>query len=457
MYLNLLKSVKDSAFSQDPFTFLANGAQNDMATCFEIHLLENGSRAAREKWQQIQLFNLLKFAYSNSSFWKRRLPGKFENKNFLEHIPILSRDELNVQIKTEGALVKLAGDEVSSYASSGSTGTPVKVYCLPQNERYNTLRSIAQYFIENRDLNCNRTFIKPADGLKILSSDQKMVVEHYDSWVGNFSHVFEHGAYKIIYFNGDKQGLIQELLKSPVGYLACLGSHMDILLEEGGNDLIQKLQIKMWLHHSDTFDPKHREILSQLNIPIRSNYSCAELGPIAVECDKSPGYYHVTHSNVMVEADTLDTLTIGDEVLSKLLITHLHSYATPLIRYDVGDYGKLYLTCACGHEGVTLSHIHGRKKFFVKNTMGKLIAFPIFSKPLSDIISFTEFFIFQDNLEIINVELGGREKITTEEKLKVTQFIKRLVGEEFNVNVIGLDKIDWSKNPKRLPFIRYVE
>jgi phenylacetate-coenzyme A ligase PaaK-like adenylate-forming protein len=148
---------------------------------------------------------------------------------------------------------------------------------------------------------------------------------------------------------------------------------------------------------------------------------------------------------------------MGDEILNKLLITHLHSYATPLIRYEVGDYGKLHSTCPCGHDGATLSHIYGRKKFFVKNKMGKLIAFPIFSKPLSDIIHFTEFFIFQDNLESLHVELGGRAKISTEEKSKVVQFIKRLVGEEFNVNVMGVDQIDWSKNPKRLPFIRYVE
>jgi hypothetical protein len=41
---------------------------------------------------------------------------------------------------------------VSSYASTGSTGAPVKGYLCPENGYYNSIRSLAQYFINGMPL-----------------------------------------------------------------------------------------------------------------------------------------------------------------------------------------------------------------------------------------------------------------------------------------------------------------
>ncbi len=70
----------------------------------------------------------------------------------------------------------------------------------------------------------------------------------------------------------------------------------------------------------------------------------------------------MAHSNVIVECDEKLTTTFDGEVVGRLLVTHLHSYATPLIRYDIGDFGKLHDQCPCGHDGPTISHIYGQGK-----------------------------------------------------------------------------------------------
>ena len=49
---------------------------------------------------------------------------------------------------------------------------------------------------------------------------------------------------------------------------------------------------------------------------------------IGAECSKFSGYYHVATSNVIVEVVDrrfeIDGINLG-----KVLVTHLHSYATP--------------------------------------------------------------------------------------------------------------------------------
>jgi phenylacetate-CoA ligase len=283
-----------------------------------------------------------------------------------------------------------------------------------------------------------------------------LLLNTFDNWLGDLNSTFQSGKYKIIHFAKDEDALLEEILKDRVGYLACLGSHMDILLKKYPLDLKDKLGIRMWLHHSDNQDQKRIELLSKLEIPISSFYSSSEVGPIAVECYKSPGNYHVAHSNVIVEIDNNSAISFNGEVLYKLLITHLHSYATPIIRYDVGDYATFKMTCPCGHDGITLSNIHGRSKFFIKKLNGELIPFRIFSKPLSDIISFKEFFISQPDLNTIAIEISGALILSDEEKTNITKFIHDLSDNSFNVQIKLVENIDWSKNPKRLPFISYV-
>jgi phenylacetate-coenzyme A ligase PaaK-like adenylate-forming protein len=458
MPFGILGPLQINAFSAQPFTFVEQSAHDDIAACYEIHLLENGSKEARNNWQLLQLSNLARYASEKSTFWKIRLSKKFLSTLDLSVVPMLSRKELQAQVASEGAICpkeNLIG--ANSYSSSGSTGTPVSVYAMPQNARYNEIRSMAQYFIEGRSLNFNRTFIKPVDGKAALNSANQCASERLNGWAGNIGSIFKHGIGKIIQYDGCNELLINELRKDPVGYLACLGSHMDILLREGGVELIKELGVHMWLHHSDNFDEAHRHILKEAGVKIRSSYSCTEVGPVAVECTIFPGHYHVAHSNVIVEPNRNSSVMVNGETANGLLLTHLHSYATPIIRYEVGDFACVRPSCPCGHDGTTLSNIFGRKKYCLKEMDGSLLPFPLFSKPLLDLCSFEEFFSYQAEDGGIVLVVGGRDSITDREVRDLTTFLKKISQNKFKVTIKAVKHIDWSKNLKRLPFISYFE
>ncbi len=454
MYGDWLNPLKPSAFSQQPLSFVTPEVTNELGSIQAIHLLEYGQNLARVQWQTTQLNNLLSFARARSNFWAKHLPITHINIDEMGCIKPLTRQELAKQVSTEGALIHPEdGQEIKGYASSGSTGTPIQVHYLTQNARYNELRSLAQYLIEGRELQHNRTFIKPANATQLKDPNKNLLVEIRSTWLGQLSNIFESGHHKIIQLVRSDQTLIEELRRHPVGYLACLSSQMEWLLEHMG-DSIKELGIHMWLHHSDNINPRTRRQLKELGIPTQSIYSCSEAGLIGFECPTHLNHYHVAHSNVIVEASS-ESVECEGVSLNKLLVTHLHSYATPLIRYELGDYGKVLKSCPCGHNGTSIAQIYGRKKFFIQTSKGEIF-FPFFSASLQSVIDFDEISMRQLKLNEVEVNIVCGHEFSSESLILAERYLQSITSEQIKFKLEQVKDIDWSKNPKRIPFICYI-
>ncbi len=446
------RPLRADAYGDRPFTLLDQASQNDLANITAINLIENGDRTAREHWQNRQLTNLLRHAHGRSKFWRQRMPSRIISPGIMRYLPIQSRQDIINQVNLEGSLVQSNGNApVASIETTGSTGTPVKVYVSPENAYYNVVRSLAQYFIYDLSLEESRVLIVHAARLARLEKGSSEV-RSAGSWAGPLSTVFRNGSTKTIVHKYDDNALIDELLKEPVGYLVCANRYVDILMDNGGVDLIKKLGIKLWLHRADYRDPEIVKLLAEIEVPSLSNYSAGETGPIAFECSKYRGYFHVAHTNVIVECDNQLTVSFNDALLGRLLITHLHSYATPIIRYDVGDFGQLEQKCRCGHDGPTIFNIFGRGKHFLRHPNGRLLPFYVSTKLLRDVVVFKECRFRQTEIDTINVEIGGRESITADEETNLRKVITKVTDPAFNISVKPVREIDWSDSPKRLFF-----
>ena len=223
-------------------------------------------------------------------------------------------------------------------------------------------------------------------------------------------------------------------------------------MKNGGTDLIQKLGVKLWIHNSDYRDPDFVTALRDIGVPSLSNYSAGEIGPIAYECSQCQGSFHIAHTNVIVECDDQLTASFNGASLGRLLITHLHSYATPIIRYDIGDFARLDRGCPCGHDGPTISNIFGRGKHFLRRPDGKLLPFYLSTRILQEAVVFKECRVRQTAIDSITVEIGGRENISADEEARLKNLITKATDPVFNIKMMPVKEIDWSGNPKRLFF-----
>ncbi|MCP3465798.1 MULTISPECIES: hypothetical protein [unclassified Bradyrhizobium] len=135
-----------------------------------------------------------------------------------------------------------------------------------------------------------------------------------------------------------------------------------------------------------------------------------------------------------------------------MLITHLHSHATPLLRYDIGDFGKLHHQCPCGHNGPTISHIYGRGKHFLRHPDGRYLPFYLSPRVLREAVEFKECRFRQESIDTITVEIGGREILTPEEEEKLRATVIAAAEPAFKVEIKPVKEIDWSNNLKQLFF-----
>jgi phenylacetate-coenzyme A ligase PaaK-like adenylate-forming protein len=90
--------------------------------------------------------------------------------------------------------------------------------------------------------------------------------------------------------------------------------------------------------------------------PIINLYSAAETGPMAFECPKVPGRFHVLERDFRLESQDFGR---GPE----LLITRLAPGLYPWVRYRIGDLGRV-TQCSgeCGVRGAVIEGFHGRTR-----------------------------------------------------------------------------------------------
>jgi phenylacetate-CoA ligase len=212
----------------------------------------------------------------------------------------------------------------------------------------------------------------------------------------------------------------------------------------------------MWVSVADAVDPGLRDALTSEDIALRSTYSAQEVGPIGFECQHSSGNYHVATSNVVVEVNSDEPYLLGSHRLGHVLVTHLHSYATPFIRYDIGDLAVLSAECSCGHRGPTLSNVYGRGRNLLKHKDGTISPFYLGAPLIATLPEFNDYRVRQTGVGTLVVEIGGRTALNANEQNIIISLVKKQAGNDFQVEVRAVPEIDWRASAKRLGFYNEV-
>jgi phenylacetate-CoA ligase len=441
--------LRNRAFSEKPMTFVDQAPKNFLSDIIDLVAIETGNRTAREHWQKRQIQNLFQHAAQKSAFWRKRMGTNKINDINLSDLRILTRHEVANQVETEGSL--LAGERIpaKTHATSGSSGIPVQFFSSEMNSSYNTIRYAAQYFMEARDLTLNRTRIR----LVRMPDKPGFTIVKNKTWPEPLEPLIRTGSHKHIeYFRPDINSLWEELQRESIGYLITRPDFVESMLQYIKPNDFKRAGTVMLVPVGGEVSPELRQSFSSVGIPVRANYSSEEVGPIGFECQKVPGCYHVATSNAIIEVIPDENIQLRGQRVGRILVTHLHSYATPFIRYDIGDLATLGRSCSCGHDGPVLSNIFGRSKALIKHADGRVSQFHLRGKELATIAKFDEFRIRQTGVKNIVVEIGGRDTLNPEEVSALAKLIRLHAGDEFDVTVKAVAQIDWGHSTKRLGF-----
>jgi phenylacetate-CoA ligase len=95
----------------------------------------------------------------------------------------------------------------------------------------------------------------------------------------------------------------------------------------------------------EILEPQCRVACEQaFGVKVVDVYKSGEVGYIALQCPASENY-HVQSENVLVEVLDDEGRPCRSGQTGKVVITALHNFAMPLLRYDIGDYAEVGDAC----------------------------------------------------------------------------------------------------------------
>jgi phenylacetate-CoA ligase len=148
-------------------------------------------------------------------------------------------------------------------------------------------------------------------------------------------------------------------------YLLTYPTNLAALLDEVERQGVSVPGLRQVRTIGETLAPAVRQrAQSVLGVTVADTYSSQELGTMAIQCPHS-GLYHVMAEGYLVEVLDPHGAPCGDGATGRLVVTDLHNFAMPLIRYDLGDYAEVGPACTCGRGLPTLRRIVGRERNMV--------------------------------------------------------------------------------------------
>ncbi|MCC9601462.1 hypothetical protein LOC67_12975 [Stieleria sp. JC731] len=102
-----------------------------------------------------------------------------------------------------------------------------------------------------------------------------------------------------------------------------------------------------------------------------NDYGSAEFGSIACDCKEHDGM-HVFDDFFIVEVVNDDGIPLGDNQIGNVVVTDLMNHTMPMIRYKIGDLGRLDTSpCVCGQASPRLT-VLGRESDVIRDGAGKV-------------------------------------------------------------------------------------
>lgn len=127
------------------------------------------------------------------------------------------------------------------------------------------------------------------------------------------------------------------------------------------------------LSAAEALHAAQREVIEKaFGCPVFNTYGCREVMLIASQCDRRDGL-HLSADHLRVELDSLQASRSG-EMIGEVVLTDLHNYGMPLLRYVNGDLAtSADGPCECGRGLPRLRQVDGRKLDTLRTPDGRLV------------------------------------------------------------------------------------
>jgi phenylacetate-CoA ligase len=407
--------------------------KRDVALQELVEQLEASQWASGRELLDSQLRHLSRLARhfeAHSPWFARRLRDagvtqatQLGHRSALHHLPVLTRREMQAAGEAFYCAVPQGHGTVSESRTSGSTGEPVVVRRTGVSRLFSAALAMRELCWHRRDVRGRLCTIRPT------TSDYEL----YESWGPPASVFGPTGPMLALPIAADVTQLAAWISEFQPNMLVAFPSTLGVLAAHFRHRRLTLPGLRDVLTFGETLSASVRAAVeATFGVMVADSYSSQEIGHIAIECPVS-GLYHVMSESVIAEVVDEDGRPCLPGQFGRILVTDLHNYATPLVRYAIGDVAEVADPCPCGRGLPAWKRILGRERNFICMPDGSrhwpLTGFP----RCREVAPVIQYQVVQHSLTTIEARLVVERPLTAGEEDRLRVLFQQAAGFHFNV------------------------
>ena len=406
----------------------------------EIKFIQENSYEKGLPIREAALQQLLNFATQNTTFYKNIQGNDLKSFPFMNKFSLLEHYN---EICVEKSKIPGQVGDVHIQTTSGSTGTPFKI---PQDTR-KRMRRIAE--------------LKYFGAIAGFKTHEKLIhLRTWNRWQQKTAKQIK--TENIIPFDISKIGDVElkqlcELIISSKavclrGYASSLGKLAEYAKDKGYKFPHLKLAIAGAESLQDDVRALFKEVM---HADIQSQYANEECGILAQErvptLEKdNPMYWNNSgYFFEVLKFDSDEPAEYGE--LGRIVITDLHNYAFPVIRYDNGDTAILQAPNQFSNGYPTIEKLYGRRLDLTYTTTGTAVSPLTYGRILKHYENIAQWQFIQDGEKdyALNLIMRGEEPNLP----SIVEMLKESLGRDANIIINKVDDIPILASGKRKPVV----
>ena len=357
-------------------------------------------------------------------------------------LPVLTRRDLQ-QHADDLLNPRLLGThgQITQAHTSGSTGAPVRFCRTDLTEHFWRALALREHIWQRRDFSGKLAVIR--------SNIEKGAASN---WGPATENVVQTGPACSLNIRADIDEQLDWLSAENPDYLLTHPSNLKALAARALERGIALPRLRQTAHLRRNIDRRYDRLCRRAwNAGIADVYSSEEAGYIASQCER--GSYHIQSENLLVEVVDGDGHACGPGQTGRVLVTTLHNFAMPLIRYEIGDYAEPGEPCACGRGLPVLRRILGRLRNMLRLPDGTQ-HWPSFPEDRwVNIAPILQLQAVQKTLDEIVLRICARRPLTADEAAQLVATFQDTLKFPHRISIEQVDAIPRTANAKFEDFI----
>ena len=397
--------------------------------------------------QPKQLISLLRWAVENSPYYrvlgmraKKLIPLVGKPSPFWEmwrELPLLTKTMLRTDgVRIHARSVPPDHLPIGLTVTSGSTGIPVEVRTTQVTRLLWEALTLREHLWHGRD------FSKRLGSIRYRDPDKRDPLgTDLDSWGTPVANLYSTGPASVIHNGLPIKAYVEWMKRFDPHYLLTYPSIAAELIPAMKSVSEKPFSLEEIRFIAEPFGSELEEQLkSKWGIRATDIYSANEVGYIAFRCPEQ-GKLHVQSETILVEILDEAGLPCAPGQQGRVVVTPLHNFATPLIRYELGDYATLGHPCSCGRSSPVIEKVLGRVRNLLRTPNGD-ISWPSGFTHIRAVKPILQSQWVQTSLDTIQLRVVLERSLTESETQEVTSRVQFVLGYPFKVEIVAVNQVE---------------